>query len=211
MMTDDLGSLIEQGYNSIGELEFLAVPPGFRLFHSQNRHSLSEARVYSRVKDARELAKYDRLGDYRPLKGAPTLPVGWVLELADLKALKEALNLFYPGAVGTFLAYRRGETKPIPFRETVNRQTGMYLITRKITTAEAEELVRTDCRSDGKCLRTILWKIEPEDSGKYLPVTKSDPDFDQAGLARRALPFLCLEACNLRVAAARAVVKNRNK
>jgi 4Fe-4S iron-sulfur cluster binding domain/DR2241 stabilising domain len=211
MITDDLGSLIQQGYNSIGELEFVAAPPGFRLFHTENKNSLGGARVFRRLTDARELAKYDRIGKYRPLKGAPNLPSDWVLELPDLDSLKEALNLFYPGAVGTLLAYRRGETKDIPFRETVNRQTGMYQITRKITTTEAEELVRSHCKSEGNCLRTILWKVEPNQSGNFLPDSKSDPEFDQTRRGRRALPFLCLEACNLTVAAARVVVKNRSK
>jgi hypothetical protein len=120
MITDDLGSLIQQGYNSIGELEFVAAPPGFRLFHTENKNSLGGARVFRRLTDARELAKYDRIGKYRPLKGAPNLPSDWVLELPDLDSLKEALNLFYPGAVGTLLAYRRGETKDIPFRRHVS-------------------------------------------------------------------------------------------
>jgi len=209
MIEDELTSLIQQGYQAIGELEFATTTHGFRLFHSDDRNSLSEARVYRCVTDARELAKYDRSGNYRPLKGAPNLSRGWVLELADLNSLKQAVDLFYPGAIGAFLAYRRGEAKRVPFRETLNRQTGMYRIAQKITTSEAEELIRTHCGSEEKCLRTILWQIEPNHPANFFPDSKSDPAFDQTGRGRCALPFLCLESCNLAVAAARRVVKKR--
>jgi len=209
MIKDELASLIQHGYHAIGELEFTATTHGFRLFHSDDRNSLSEARVYRCVTDARELAKYDRSGNYRPLKGAPNLSRGWVLELADLDSLKQALDLFYPGALGTFLAHRQGEAKSVPFRETVNRQTGMYRITQKITTCEAEGLIRDHCYSKGKCLRTILWQIEPNRPINFLPDSKVDPGFDQTGQGRCTLPFLCLEPCNLVVAAARLIVTDR--
>jgi hypothetical protein len=40
-----------------------------------------------------------------------------------------------------------------------------------------------------------------------LPPTKFDPELDQLGSGRAALPLLCHEACNLLVAKLREVVK----
>jgi hypothetical protein len=220
MITDHLQELIQQGCHAIGELEFAGsnaaragrgLNSGYRLYHAKDRDSLASARVYREVADAREIARFDGAGNYRPLKGAPNLPRGWVLELPDLASLKQALDQFYPGALGMSIALERDELRRTPFRETVNRQSGMYRITQKITTDEAEQLVRSECRSDGRCLRTILWSIEPGQPAKFLPESKFDPAFDQTGGNRRALPFLCPEPCNLLVAAARTVVKKRIK
>ena len=216
MITDELTYLIQQGYQSIGELEFTRLADSssgdkYLLFHQEDRNHLRDARVYKKVTDAREIAKYDRYGNYRPLKGAPNLPRGWVLELPDIDSLRRALDLFYPGAVGTFLAFKRNATRAIAFRDTVNRQTGMYRVTKKITTAEAERLVSSECCSEYKCLRTILWSIEPDGRQDFLPKSKSDPDYDQTGAGRIGLPFLCLEPCNLLVAAARRAVTKSQK
>jgi sirohydrochlorin cobaltochelatase len=222
MISDHLRELIQQGYYAIGELEIAEcksnatyagdnLGSGYRLYHAKDRDSLASARVYREVTAARELAKFDGAGNYRPLKGAPNLPRGWVLELPDLDALKQALDQFYPGALGMFTAFKRHELRRTPLRATVDRQSGMYRITQKISTDEAEQLVRSECRSDGRCLRTILWSIEPGEPAKFLPESKFSPAFDQTGANRRVIPFLCPEPCNLLVAAARTVVKKRIK
>ena len=41
-------------------------------------------RVYRSIEDARQIAKYDSGGAYRPLKGAPNLPRGWLIELSNI-------------------------------------------------------------------------------------------------------------------------------
>src|ERR1700736_2434952 len=104
MITDHLQELIQQGCHAIGELEFAGsnaaragrgLNSGYRLYHAKDRDSLASARVYREVADAREIARFDGAGNYRPLKGAPNLPRGWVLELPDLASLKQALDQFY--------------------------------------------------------------------------------------------------------------------
>ena len=47
--------------------------------------------------------------------------------------LKRALDYFYPGAIGTWLANQSGTAHPVCLRQTLNRQTGMYRVTRKLT------------------------------------------------------------------------------
>jgi 4Fe-4S iron-sulfur cluster binding domain/DR2241 stabilising domain len=207
MIRDELARVIKDGYNALGELEFAESSNGYLLYHSADRNSLKEARLYHAIEDARQIAKYDSLGAYRPLKGAPNLPRGWLIQLSDIDGLQRALDFFYPGAIGSWLAVRVGTAHPICLRQTLNRQTGMYRVTRGLSTDQARNLVTEACRSDGGCLRTILWGIEENESPDFLPSSKSDPTVDQTGQRRAALPFVCLEACNLFVAAARTMMK----
>jgi len=206
MSNDELRRLIQAGYRAIGELEFAETPGGYRLYHWRDRNSLAKARVFRSPEDAREVAKYDRTARYRPLKGAPNLPSGWVIELQNLNALKRALDYFYPGAVATWRAFRETNAPAVSLRQTLSRQTGMYRVAERISTGQAENLVRKFCSSDGRCLRTILWGIEPGQRAAFLPPLKSDPSVDQTGEGRKVIPYLCLEGCNMLVAAARKVV-----
>jgi sirohydrochlorin cobaltochelatase len=211
MIRDELARLIKEGYQALGELEFVETSAGYRLYHWADRNSLEEARVYHSTEDARQIAKYDSAGAYRPLKGAPNLPRGWLLELATIDELKRALDYFYPAAIATLLRYQAGTARPVSLRQTLNRQTGIYRVTRKLSDDQAQSLVQEACRSDGKCLRTILWGLAQSRSPDFLPSSKSDPAFDQTGQKRSALPILCLEACNLLVAAARATLKTPSR
>jgi 4Fe-4S iron-sulfur cluster binding domain/DR2241 stabilising domain len=215
MSNDELRRLIQAGYRAIGELEFAETPGGYCLYHRRDRNSLAKAKVFRSPEDAREVAKYDRIARYRPLKGAPNLPSGWVIELQNLDALKRALDYFYPGAVATWRAFRETSAPAVSLRQTLSRQTGMYRITQRLSTGQAENLVQNFCSSDGRCLRTILWGIEPGQSPAFLPPQKSDPSVDQTGEGRKVIPYLCLEGCNMLVAAARKVVMselgNRNR
>jgi len=208
MIKDELARLIKEGYGALGELEFSESPAGYRLYHGADRNSLTDARKYRSVEDAREIAKYDFERKYRPLKGAPNLPRGWVIELATIDDLKRALDYFYPGAVATWLAYRTGKASPVYLRKTLNRQSGIYRLTRKLTAEKARNLVKEACDSENRCLRTILWGIEEGERPDFLPPSKSDPNVDQTGQNRAAIPFLCIEACNLFVAKARITLKN---
>jgi sirohydrochlorin cobaltochelatase len=211
MIRDELARLIKEGYHALGELAFAESSNGYILYHWADRNSLNEARVYHSVEDARQIAKYDSSGTYSPLKGAPNLPRGWLIELTNIDELKKALDFFYPGAIATWLAHEAGTAHPVCLRQTLNRQTGMYRVTRKLADDQAQNLVKEACRSDGRCLRTILWGMEENQAPDFLPSSKSDPAVDQTGQKRAALPFLCLEACNLLVAAARTTMKKSSR
>jgi hypothetical protein len=207
MIRDDLALLIKAGYNALGELEFTESSHGYLLYHWADRDALPEVKVYHSTDDARQIAKFDFSGAYRPLKGAPNLPRGWLIELTSIDALQRALDYFYPGAIGSWLAYQAGTVTPVCWRKTLNRQSGMYRVTRQLKEDQAQDLVKEACRSDSRCLRTILWGIEENQLPDFLPSSKSDPTVDQTGQNRAALPILCLEACNLLVAAARTALK----
>ena len=86
----------------------------------------------------------------------------------------------------------------------------MYRVAAKISDEQIDELVGDFCRSDGGCLRTILWKRDASGTiaSTKLPPEKFDPAFDQTGRGDLGIPLLCQEACNLLVSAAREVVKH---
>ena len=165
--------------------------------------------IYRDADSAIEIARHDDDGAYRPLKTAPNLRHGWILLLATVREVRSALDHFYPARTAAYVAWRADRLRTTSLRDTLNRQTGMYRVAAKIGDEEANLLVASFCRSDGKCLRTIQWKLN--NAGKpasiFLPPEKFDPTFDQTGQGERVLPLLCQEACNLLVAAAREVVK----
>jgi sirohydrochlorin cobaltochelatase len=159
--------------------------------------------------DAIEIAKYDDAGNFRPLKTAPNLRHGWLLELVDLSELRRAIDHFYPGRLAVFAAWTANRLTTTPLRETLERQSGMYRVAAKISDEQINDLVGNFCRSNGGCLRTILWKRDRRAAvpSTKLPPEKFDPFHDQAGRSEDTIPLLCQEACNLLVNECRKVVK----
>jgi sirohydrochlorin cobaltochelatase len=188
----------------------------FVLSHRDDE-SLDKLQTYRNTEDAVEIARYDDTGNYRPLKTAPNLQHGWRLELARIEELRRALNYFYPGRLAIFAAWKSGQLKTTPLRDTLNRQSGMYRVAAKISDPQINGLVANFCRSDGGCLRTILWKRNRNGSiaSSKLPKEKFDPAVDQAAARPEStnlatVPLLCQEPCNLLVAECRKVVKGES-
>ena len=200
-LTHQLAAWLEAGGREIGEIGIAPTEGGFALCHRADL-GRSDLRLATKVEAAREIANYDDAGKFRPLKTAPNLRRGWKLAVADLPELRRALDYFYPAMLGVWLSHLRGELAPVPLRETLGRQTGMYRVTQKLTDVQAQILIGEFCRSDGGCLKHLLWRLAPE-----LPICTLPAEKLQAPPTGTALPLLCHEACNLLVAQARAVVK----
>jgi sirohydrochlorin cobaltochelatase len=204
-----LGDWLAKGLRCIGQIAIESGEDGtFALRHRGDAQRVDLA-VSAHVDDAMELARFDDAGNYRPLKTAPTLRHGWKLYLANLAELRLALDLFYPGRLAVFLASEKNELVTTPLRDTLERQTGMYRIAAQIREEQADELVGRFCRSEGGCLRTILWRRDAAGTvpSTRLPPDKFDPRHDQTGGDEPVVPLLCQEACNLLVAEARTVVQ----
>src|SRR5713101_3047600 len=190
---------------------------GFVLSHREDeaRHDLQ---TFRNPEDAVEIAKYDEAGNYRSLKTAPNLRRGWRLELSTSPELKRVLDYFYPGRLAVFGAWKSGQLRTTPLRETLTRQSGMYRVAAKISDEQIDDLIESFCGSDGGCVRTILWKRDQRGTipSTKLPLEKFDPAHDQATALSRpgsatpattaapaTIPLLCQEACNLLVAECR--------
>jgi sirohydrochlorin cobaltochelatase len=206
-----LANWMAAGRRCIGQISIEARDDGtFALTHREDA-ARNDLASYANADDAAQLARFDDAGNYRPLKTAPNLRGGWRLIVPDRGALRLALDLLYPGRLAAFLAWKADRLVTTPFRETLQRQTGMYRPAAQISDEEANGLVGAFCHSDGGCLRTILWKRDRENTpaSTLLPLEKFDPAHDQTGFGQPTIPLLCQEACNLLVAEARKIVKCR--
>ena len=194
-----LASCLVEGRNLIGQI---LLGRDFTLRHADDA-GLGDLVRYPSPTDARELARYDAERNFRPLKTAPNLRRGWLLEAGSLEGMELALEFFYPAALGLWLSALRGALSPTALRETLDRQTGMYRITQLLRDDQALELVARCCSSDGGCLRTILWDLAPGEAVTSLPAGKRS----LGDLPSDRIPLLCRDLCNLVVAAARPIAK----
>ena len=144
--------------------------------------------------DARELATLDDDGEYRPLKTAPTLATGWVFPALDGRDLVRTVEFFYPATVANWHREREGDLDVTHFRETAERQTGIYGVVDELDVEGVENLAAACC-VDSQCLKRREWD---EDSSTELDVPRGDGEFP------------CREPCSLVVAAARqwAILEN---
>jgi sirohydrochlorin cobaltochelatase len=200
---------VAAGLRRIGQISIAEGKDGaFSVAHREDA-ARNDLTAYASAGDAAEIARFDDAGKYRPLKTAPNLRHGWQLLVRDLAGLRIALDLFYPGRLAAFFAWENKMLETTSLRQTLARQTGMYRTAAKIRDDEADALVGNFCRSDGGCLRTILWQRDEAGTvaSTKLPAEKFHPRQDQTGMGETVMPLLCQEACNLLVAEARKTVK----
>jgi sirohydrochlorin cobaltochelatase len=234
-MEDSVEPALEAVPFCFGQILVRKTGDDFVLCHRDDR-ARDDLEIFQDPEDAIEIARYDDAGNYRALKTAPNLRHGWRMELQRPDEVECALDHFYPGRLAIFVAWKTGRLRTTPLRETLDRQSGMYRIAAKISDAQIDDLVADFCRSNGGCLRTILWKRDQRGAiaSIKLPKQKFDPTWDQtqalggsgassfvkapafaeapAGRpadkpALATVPLLCQEPCNLLVAACRKVVK----
>ncbi len=211
-MSDPVTTVLKQwmddGRTRIGQI---AITPtadgGFELCHQEDLANPS-LEISEDPTQARHIATNDDHNTYRPLKSAPNLRHGWQMKLTSLADLRLALDLFYPAALGMALAQKQGRLTATNVRNTLNRQTGMYRVTGLLSNEDANTLVAQTCKSDGGCLRSILWQIDEAVPIAHLPAEKTDPDHLQGSPGERGIPLLCREICCHLIAAAREKVKS---
>lgn len=143
--------------------------------------------VHTDPLDARSLVETDAKGRYRPLKTAPTLDDGWVFAGLDARDCARTVDFVYPATVANWHRERRGDLDVSHYRETAERQTGIYDIIDELP-VEAVEWMAEACCVDSQCLRRREWD---EDEETELDVPRGDGEFP------------CREPCSVVVAAAR--------
>jgi hypothetical protein len=157
--------------------------------------SLDALEPYTDPLDARELVKYDDRGRYRPLKTAPTLSTGWAFVGLDGQSLVRAVDVVYPATVTNWHLEREDELDVSHWRETMERQTGIYGVVQTWDRGEGHEhvdRVAEACCVDSQCLKRREWEYD------------EDTDLDVDGGDGE---FPCREPCSLVVAAARQWTK----
>lgn len=159
---------------------------GYQLRHVDDRSAAAESLKRIPLNEARTLAQSTAAGAFRPLKSAPTLRRGWRMELSDDAELEAALSRLYPGAVADWFATRAAKPPVTNFRDFVNRQSGMYRITAKLTDEQAAQVIKRVCAAES-CLKRRLWSV-------------AAPDPDSAE-GKSIIP--CLEPCAILLESAR--------
>ncbi|MWG36849.1 DR2241 family protein [Halomarina oriensis] len=149
--------------------------------------SLDDLSVYTDPLAARHLATETDDGDYRPLKTAPTLRTGWVFPDLSGEQLVQAVDFFYPATVANWHREQQGDLDVTHWRETAERQTGIYDIVDELSGEQVEWLAESCC-VDSQCLKRRQWD---EDADTELDVPRGDGEFP------------CREPCSVVVAAAR--------
>ena len=155
----------------------------------------AEVTDYDDPLDAREIAKHDDYDRYRPLKTAPTLRTGWRFPDLGPAALVQAVDFLYPASVANWHRERAGELDVSHWRETVERQSGIYGVVETWDRQEGYEHVNwvaEACCVDSQCLKRREWEYDAETD---LDVDGGDGEFP------------CREPCSLVIAAARQWTK----
>ncbi|GAB3417287.1 DR2241 family protein [Haloparvum alkalitolerans] len=145
--------------------------------------------------EARRLVKFDDDDRYRPLKTAPTLPTGWVFAALDHRSVYETVETVYPATVANWHREREGELDVNHWRETMERQSGIYGVIRTWDRGEGHEHVNWVAEAtcdDSQCLKRREWEYDEE----------TDLDVDGGDGV-----FPCREPCSLVVSAARKWTK----
>ena len=151
--------------------------------------------VHTDPLEARELVKHDDRGRYRPLKTAPTLPTGWAFLDLDGRALARTVDIVYPATVANWHLERQGDLDISNWRETMERQTGIYGVVETWDRGEGHEhvdWVAEACCADSQCLKRREWEY---DDDTEIAVDGGDGAFP------------CREPCSLVIAAARQWTK----
>ena len=141
--------------------------------------------------DARELVKLDEKGRYRPLKTAPSLAGGWVFADLGPRDLYETVETIYPATVANWHREREGELDVSHWRETMERQSGIYGVVKTWDRGEGHEhvdWVAEACCDDSQCLKRREWEYDDD----------TDLDVDGGDGV-----FPCREPCSVVVSAAR--------
>jgi sirohydrochlorin cobaltochelatase len=202
---------LAQGRDVIGQIKITSRPEGgYVLCHVEDVADLAAGtlRVERGPAAARDIARYNAQGEFRPLKTAPNLSRGWCLHLADLTELRLALDFFYPAALGMAQAEWAGQLQPVPLRDLFARQTGMYRHANRVTDAQADEILAITCESGSKCLRRIVYPLSVNQPLGERAALKSRAEAGRLPDYPMAVPLLCMEACNHVVSVARKVARD---
>lgn len=210
MIAEKLAAILDFGPCQIGQIVILPTSAGaaFALCHLDDQDQLEHLEIHRQVADARNISLRAADGHYRFTKGEMSLKRGWLLLLPDLDSLQRALDLFYPAALGLWIADQHGKLDIQHLRDKLIRQTGMYQSARKISDSGAQTLVRELCGPGHCCVKKILWRVTASTPLEESEATRFSGIL---GHPKSAIPLLCREACNHFVAEAQKTAKAEAK
>jgi hypothetical protein len=206
-LAERLSAALTDGIRRIGQISIRPQDGGYLLRHIDDEDGDFSLLVkLEGSAAARDLSTWAEDGHYRFTKGELSLKRGWQLRLSSGEELRQALDHFYPAAVGLWFAQKDGVLEIEHLRDKLNRQTGMYRFARNLSDAGAQRLVREVCGPGHCCVKKILWQIDANTPLEDSEASRFDGvvgDIERS----QAIPLLCREACNHFVAEARKASK----
>ena len=192
---------LDQGSLTLGQVHVTSQGNGFLLRHVDDLAVSGQVTLHEGHEAARELAKLDEAGAFRPLKSAPNLKRGWALQVTGVEALRLALDHFYPAALGLAIQDQQGSLHAVALRDNLSRQTGMYRFANTISDDQAMDMIARCCDTATQCQRRITWGLAKEQPLYGAAAAKAtQPDTGD-------VPLLCIEVCPLVVAQARKIAQ----
>ncbi len=208
-IAERLAEAVAGGIRRIGQVAILPERAGaaYVLCHIEDEGGeLSLLESHDGPAAARGISTWAEDGSYRFTKGELSLARGWLLRLSSAEELRQALDHFYPAAVGLWLAWQDGRLGIEHLRDKLNRQTGMYRSARYLSDAGAQRLVREVYGPGNRCAKRILWRIDADTPLEESEASRFDGVVGEIDRVA-AIPLLCREACNHLVAEARKASK----
>jgi sirohydrochlorin cobaltochelatase len=213
VMEAKLAAMLEAGSVQVGEALIQANGDGgWVITHVKDAAAVSggegDWERWGRAEDARLIARNTAEGKFRAIHSAPTMRGGWRLDLADVGAVRRALDYLYPAALGVWMGMEAGEVKGTPLRQYLGRQTGMYRFSNGVTDEQIPLMAVKEC-GGGKCLRRIVW---PLNEGVPLSEVAAEKTGAEVGYASErvgatCVPLVCIEPCPVIVGAARKLAR----
>lgn len=160
----------------------------------------------SSLDQARQWARWDAAGEFRPLKTAPNLKPGVCLRFDDDASALKALDILYPAALAVARRHEQGDLEATPLRHLLARQTGMYRFVNSLSDEACGEVVARSC-AQTKCLRRILYGLDKDKPLPPVAEAKTGMQAGQCVAADQAIPLLCIESCSHILSAARVRAK----
>jgi len=174
---------------SWGELSLTAHNSGYDVRHTEDTGvPAEELEDNEDPMEAREIAKFDDEGGYRPMNGETTLPTGWVFPSLDPDALTEVVGQVYPASLENRYLELNDALDVIHWDETSERQTGIYADVDELTGEPLRCATEAFCAS--RCVKRREWEASEDER----------IDSESEG------EFPCREACSLFVVGAREFV-----
>ncbi len=176
---------------TMGELSFRPGPDGgFELMDTRDLVTdRADLEPMTTLEEIKEMIRWDRYGEFRPLRAAPDLPRGWIQSFPNWASLMLALDYIYPAELANAALWNKDQLPITSWKETAERQTGRFRIVREIDDADIRELTARYCQEG--CLKYKLWS----------------PVAEAVELGPGEIPLLCPEACNFLVGKAREKLK----
>lgn len=151
---------------------------------------------------ARGIAQTTAEGAHRPLKTSPNLRTGWRFEALSQPDLWTVLDYLYPAGVNHWHAGRTGTLQPTHWRETAERQSGIYAPVRLLSEDALRDTVRACC-ANSVCLRQVAWGVSDDQPD---PLSTGDDAATARSTSEDAV-VPCPEACSLFISFARTVLQ----